>query len=152
MTHTCHALGCSVEVPPALFMCKPHWYKLPKSMRDAVWRDYRAGQEIDKLPSRQYVETARAAIDYIARLEGKRAAPAVCQAIGCSEAPADGAPMCAKHWTAIPAGLRRGVADSVLEDAAVQAVLARFPGAVIVDVRGPAAPSDKPFSIHGVAP
>jgi hypothetical protein len=138
MTHTCHALGCTAEIPPALFMCKAHWYKLPKSMRDAIWATYRAGQEIDKRPKRHYVETARAAIDYVAQLEGKRVVVAACLAIGCSDKPLADAPMCARHWSAIPHALRAGIHQSVLSDATVQAVLARFPGAVIVDVRGPA--------------
>lgn len=49
--HHCHAHGCTRAVPPKLFMCKSHWYALPKPVRDAVWREYRPGQERDKRPS-----------------------------------------------------------------------------------------------------
>jgi hypothetical protein len=67
--HTCHAKSCTVEVPPAMFMCKPHWYRLPRTMRRAVWVAYVPGQEVRKDPSAHYLQVARTAIDYLARLE-----------------------------------------------------------------------------------
>jgi hypothetical protein len=69
MAHTCHAPGCTVEVPPKLFMCSVHWFMLPKPMRDRIWTTYRPGQEIDKKPSKEYVEAARVAKRHIAVLE-----------------------------------------------------------------------------------
>jgi hypothetical protein len=56
--HTCHWPGCTVTVPPKLWGCKAHWFKLPKSLRDEVWRAYRPGQEIDKNPSNEYIAVA----------------------------------------------------------------------------------------------
>lgn len=53
--HHCHAIGCEVETNPKMFMCRKHWYKLPKATRDGVWRVYRRGQEIDKEPSEEYI-------------------------------------------------------------------------------------------------
>ena len=47
--------------------CKPHWFRLPKSIRDRIWKTYRPGQERDQRPSRDYVEAAREAQDWIAR-------------------------------------------------------------------------------------
>lgn len=57
--HTCHWPGCEASVPPSMWGCRPHWFKLPKFLRDAVWRHYRPGQEITKTPSGRYVAVAR---------------------------------------------------------------------------------------------
>lgn len=69
MRHTCHATGCEVNVPPAMLMCKRHWYMVPRPLRDRVWRLYRPGQEIDKRPTREYLEAAEAAIAAVAEAE-----------------------------------------------------------------------------------
>lgn len=58
MKHTCHHPGCTVEVPPRLWGCKKHWFRLPKRLRAAIWRTYRPGQEIDKNPSPEYLAVA----------------------------------------------------------------------------------------------
>lgn len=57
--HTCHWPGCHKEVPPAMWGCKPHWFALPKHLRDRIWATYRPGQEITKTPSPAYLEAAR---------------------------------------------------------------------------------------------
>jgi len=67
--HTCHATGCKRPVPPRMFMCRRHWFMLPKGHRDAIWAAYRPGQEIDKRPSREYLHVARAAIRELERIE-----------------------------------------------------------------------------------
>jgi len=74
MTHHCHAKGCQAAVPPKMFMCKKHWYALPKPMRDAIWAVYRPGQEQDKNPSRAYIETANEAIAWLAAKENRQGA------------------------------------------------------------------------------
>ena len=56
--HTCHWPGCAREVPPKLWGCREHWYQLPKALRDAIWREYRPGQEITKTPSPRYIAVA----------------------------------------------------------------------------------------------
>lgn len=56
MSHTCHSMGCERQVPPKMFMCREHWFELPKSDRDTVWNLYIPGQEIHKNPSREYIE------------------------------------------------------------------------------------------------
>lgn len=66
MSHRCHAIGCEREVPPAMFACRTHWYTLPKWMRDAILREYRPGQEIDKNPSARYVAVASRAVAMMA--------------------------------------------------------------------------------------
>jgi len=67
MSHHCHWPGCAKPVPPKLWGCKDHWYRLPKPLRDRIWATYRAGQEMDKTPSRAYVEAARDVQAWIAQ-------------------------------------------------------------------------------------
>ena len=69
--HRCHATDCQVEVPPIMFMCRRHWFTLPKHMRDEIWRTYRAGQCDDWQISKEYSEAAKTAIKFIAAKEGK---------------------------------------------------------------------------------
>lgn len=64
--HTCHAHGCSVVIPPRLFMCVKHWYSVPAKLRAAIWGHYRPGQEIDKIPSKAYLAVAEEAIGQVA--------------------------------------------------------------------------------------
>lgn len=56
--HTCHWPGCDKQVPPAMWGCKPHWFKLPKSLRDRIWDTYEIGQEVDMTPSDEYLAVA----------------------------------------------------------------------------------------------
>jgi len=53
-------------------MCPSHWYMVPAALRRRVWATYRAGQEADKLPSRDWVTAAKDAIDSV--LKAYRAA------------------------------------------------------------------------------
>lgn len=73
MRHTCHARDCKTAVPPKMFMCKRHWYMVPKHLRDAIWANYRPGQEITKDPSSEYLEVAMQAINAVADKERKSA-------------------------------------------------------------------------------
>jgi len=68
--HICHALRCTAPVPPKMFMCKRHWYMVPKKLRDAIWAAYRPGQEVRKDPSREYLDVAMHAINVVAVREG----------------------------------------------------------------------------------
>ena len=70
MAHRCHATRCSVPVPPEMFMCKRHWFRLPLRLRNSVWRTYRAGQCDDMQPSREYCEVARECVVFLAEKEG----------------------------------------------------------------------------------
>lgn len=58
MSHTCHWTGCTRAVPPKLWGCWEHWYKLPQQLREAIWREYVPGQEVTKTPSPAYVAVA----------------------------------------------------------------------------------------------
>lgn len=63
--HTCHWPGCYLYVPPKMWGCRNHWYKLPKKLRDKVWENYRSGQEIDKKPSAEYLAVAKEVQEWI---------------------------------------------------------------------------------------
>jgi hypothetical protein len=63
--HTCHWPQCEQQVPPAMWGCRTHWYRLPKNVRDAIWQSYEPGQEQRMDPSEAYVVAARAAEDWI---------------------------------------------------------------------------------------
>lgn len=56
--HECHWPDCKVQVPPAMWGCKKHWFSLPKDLQTKIWRAYRPGQEIDGNPSDEYLEVA----------------------------------------------------------------------------------------------
>jgi hypothetical protein len=68
--HTCHARGCNKPVPPKLLMCLKHWRMVPGDLQRLVWRHYRPGQEIDKKPTREYLEIMHQAIEAVAAMEG----------------------------------------------------------------------------------
>lgn len=63
--HHCHWPGCTRDVPPALWGCPEHWYKLPRALRNKVWRTFKPGQEISKTPSPEYLKVAREVQDWI---------------------------------------------------------------------------------------
>lgn len=42
-THECPAPGCAARVSNEMFACRRDWYRLPRSLRDAIWRTYNAG-------------------------------------------------------------------------------------------------------------
>lgn len=54
--HTCHWPGCGAQVPPAMWGCRTHWYRLPSRLRAAIWATYRPGQEITMTPSPAYLQ------------------------------------------------------------------------------------------------
>lgn len=66
MPHICHAHGCDVAVPPKMFMCKRHWYSLRKPLRDAIWAEYKPGQERTKTPTLRYLAVQQRAIGEVA--------------------------------------------------------------------------------------
>lgn len=63
-THTCHHPFCEQPCPPRMFACRPHWASLPKRFKDAIWASYSPGQERRMDPSREYLDAARAAVNY----------------------------------------------------------------------------------------
>lgn len=59
-SHHCHWPGCERQVPPAMWGCKTHWFKLPRGLRLQIWETYRPGQEITGKPTGAYIEVAKA--------------------------------------------------------------------------------------------
>lgn len=70
--HACHWPGCNVQVPPAKWGCTKHWFWLPKEIRDRIWRAFRPGQEINLTPSREYLDAAAAAQEWIRQREARQ--------------------------------------------------------------------------------
>lgn len=70
MSHTCHAVNCTAEIPPKLFMCAKHWKMVPKKLQVNVWNEYRPGQEVDKRPSLAYLAVQQFAVGEVAAQEG----------------------------------------------------------------------------------
>lgn len=73
-TRRCHATGCDRKISNSMFMCREHWFALPKGLRDEIWHHYRPGQERLKNPSRAYVKAARRAVEWLEEKQ-KTAAP-----------------------------------------------------------------------------
>lgn len=71
--HSCHWPGCDKQVPPALWGCKEHWFRLPRALRDRIWATYREGQEQSGRPSTEYVDAARDVQDWIQKVGRHRA-------------------------------------------------------------------------------
>lgn len=63
--HTCHWPGCKQQVPPAMWGCKTHWFKLPGYIRARIWHAYEIGQEESLSPSEEYLAAAQEAQDWI---------------------------------------------------------------------------------------
>ena len=63
--HGCHWPGCERQVPPAMWGCRQHWFKLPKHLRDRIWATYRPGQEVNMTPSTDYLDAADAVQEWI---------------------------------------------------------------------------------------
>src|ERR1700741_1111241 len=63
--HGCHWPGCTEQVPPAMWGCRRHWYKLPLDLRNRVWACYEPGQETTLTPSAAYIRVAGQVLDWI---------------------------------------------------------------------------------------
>lgn len=63
--HTCRWPGCGAQVPPAMWGCHEHWFRLPPALRWEIWREYRPGQERDGKPSAGYVAAAARVREWI---------------------------------------------------------------------------------------
>ena len=65
----CPVPGCGDQIDPTRLMCRHDWYRVPKRLRDQVWRTWRSGQEA---ASREHQQAVLQAIDAarLARLPG----------------------------------------------------------------------------------
>lgn len=75
--HLCHAENCKTPVPRRMFMCRKHWFMVPKSMQDAVWAAYTPGQErngfLTEEAAEKYLDATRAARRYVKDKENWKA-------------------------------------------------------------------------------
>lgn len=69
-SHRCPCRACKARVAPDRLMCPPHWYQVPKPMRDAVWATWRSGAGAGTAAHTAAITAAIAAVD--ARQEGGR--------------------------------------------------------------------------------
>lgn len=61
--HKCPATTeCGVMLPQHILMCKPHWYKVPKFLRDEVYRTWNRGKPKDW---DEYLKVRQQAIDAV---------------------------------------------------------------------------------------
>jgi hypothetical protein len=51
-------------------MCRKHWFMVPKALQDALWANYRRGQERTMTPSIGYLHAAAACVRAVAEKEG----------------------------------------------------------------------------------
>jgi hypothetical protein len=42
--HECPVGGCDKDVSYSMLMCRPHWYSVPKPLRNALYRAWNYGQ------------------------------------------------------------------------------------------------------------
>jgi hypothetical protein len=45
--------------------CKPHWFRLPREIRNRIWATYKPGQEVTMTPSASYLAVAKQAEQWI---------------------------------------------------------------------------------------
>jgi hypothetical protein len=64
--HSCHWPGCDKQIPPAMWGCSYHWYRLPQTLRYKIWNTYRPGQEVTMTPSPAYIKVAEEVQKWIA--------------------------------------------------------------------------------------
>lgn len=77
--HDCAVPVCDVQIDRARLMCPPDWYRVPKPLRDAVWRTWRGGAGV-LTPA--YLSARRAAVDAALSARGLwqcRSCAAVCR-------------------------------------------------------------------------
>ncbi len=67
----CPVPGCGVQIDQTRLMCRRDWYRVPKRLRDQVWRTWRSGKGVNSREQQQAVLRAIAAAG-IARLPGWR--------------------------------------------------------------------------------
>jgi hypothetical protein len=63
VSHECPAMGCTRAVSLSMLMCRPHWYMVPKPLRDAVWAAWADGQGAGTPAHRAAILAAIGAVD-----------------------------------------------------------------------------------------
>lgn len=62
--HLCHNPNCRQPLPAHLVAHRSAWFALPKPLRDAIWSNYRKGQEDDKRPTLAYLRALEACVAF----------------------------------------------------------------------------------------
>lgn len=57
----CAVSGCSEQIDPSRLMCRDHWYRVPRQLRDLVWATWRSGEGALSAEHLQAVRVAIAA-------------------------------------------------------------------------------------------
>lgn len=70
--HECHWPGCTKQVPPAMWGCSTHWFRLPTHLRNRIWATYEPGQEVSMTPSADYLSAAQDVQAWIAAQGGRQ--------------------------------------------------------------------------------
>ena len=68
-SHVCHWPTCTQQVPPAMWGCRDHWFRLPRHLRNRIWAHYMPGQEARMDPTVEYLAVANEAQEWIAAQE-----------------------------------------------------------------------------------
>jgi hypothetical protein len=63
MSHECPATGCTRAVSGSMLMCRPHWYMVPKALRNAVWTAWADGSGAGTPAHRAAILAAIDAVD-----------------------------------------------------------------------------------------
>src|ERR1700761_3153447 len=66
--HQCPVGGCQQDVRASRLMCRPHWYQVPKPVRDIVWASWRSGEAARSVEHAAAIRAAIAAVDEVERL------------------------------------------------------------------------------------
>ncbi len=61
-TARCRIPGCRGPVGARRLMCRPHWYQVPKQLRDQIWAAWRSGAGVLSPAYRQAVGQGVAAV------------------------------------------------------------------------------------------
>ena len=66
--HQCPVGGCQQDVRADRLMCRPHWYTVPKPLRDIVWATWRSGEAASSIEHMAAIRVAIAAVDEVEHL------------------------------------------------------------------------------------
>ena len=59
----CQVPSCNEQIDPSRLMCRHHWYRVPKQLRDQVWATWQSGRGILSTEHQSAVRLAIAACD-----------------------------------------------------------------------------------------
>lgn len=57
----CQVPRCDEQIDPSRLMCRGHWYRVPKQLRDRVWATWRSGRAASSVEHQSAVRMAVAA-------------------------------------------------------------------------------------------